>query len=57
VPEQEGENQSDAETHKPGDEHESSIFDVCEEAQDGHPFRDFPRCLCKYFALPNTIGY
>ena len=32
VPEEKGENQSDTETHEPGNEHESCVFDVGEEA-------------------------
>ena len=51
MPEEEGENQSDAESHEPGDKHERSAFDVGEMAEYGHPFGNLAGRLRKDFAL------
>ncbi len=58
MPEEESEDQSDTESHKPRNEHERCAFDVGEMAQDRHPFGDLASCLGEYFALSNnSINY
>jgi hypothetical protein len=51
VPEEESEDESDAKTHEPGDEHERSASNVGKVTQDGHPFGDLAGRLGKHFAL------
>lgn len=51
MPEQEGENQADAETHEPGYEEEGRAFQVLKLFYDSHPFRNFTGCLGEYFTL------
>lgn len=51
VPEEESEDESDAKTHEPGDEHERGASNVGKVTQDGHPFGDLAGRLGKHFAL------
>lgn len=51
VPEQEGEDQADTETHEPGDEEERGALQIFELLQHGHPFWDLPHRLSEHFCL------
>lgn len=53
MPKEESEDETDAETHEPGDEHEGGAFNVGKVAKDGHPFGDLAGCLGENFALSN----
>lgn len=57
VPEEEGEDKTDAESHKPGYVEEGAVAKVGESAKDGQPFRQLSCCLREYSALEKRINY
>lgn len=51
MPKKKCEDQTDAETHEPGDKHERSTSNVSHMAKHGHPFGYLAGRLGEYFAL------